>query len=248
MKKLVPFILLPILVFSLSACGNTKQQTESISAPQESESFSQTEEHDQDAEETVATNTESGPESEEQGKSEGTDILIAYFSRADENYGVGVIEKGNTEIIAEMIAEETGGELFHIERSTPYPTNYDECTDEAKKEQEENARPELASELESIENYNTIFIGYPIWWSDMPMAVYTFLESYDFSGKTIVPFCTHAGSGLSSTVSRIQDACPDATVLEGVAIQGSTAQNDRSNANETVMEWLKDCGFTDSDT
>ena len=163
MKKLVPFILSLVLVFSLSACGNTEQQTERTSAPQERESSLYTEGSDQDTEETVPANTESDLESEEQGESAGTDILIAYFSRADENYGVGVIEKGNTEIIAEMIAEETGGELFHIERSTPYPADYDECTDEAKKEQEENARPELASELESIEAYNTIFIGYPIW-------------------------------------------------------------------------------------
>lgn len=240
MKKLVPFILSLVLVFSLSVCGNTEQQTERISAPQESESSSQTEVGDQDAEETVPVNTESDLESEEQAESAGTDILIAYFSRADENYGVGMIEKGNTEIIAEIIAEETGGELFHIERSTPYPADYDECTDEAKKEQEENARPELASELESIEAYNTIFIGFPIWWSDMPMAVYTFLESYDFSGKTIVPFCTHAGSGLSSTVSSIQSACPDATVLDGFAIQGSTAQNEQSEAKEAVMSWLEE--------
>lgn len=168
MKKLVPFILSLVLVFSLSACGNTEQQTERTSAPQEIESSLYTEGSDQDMEETVPVNTES----EEQGESAGTDILIAYFSRADENYGVGVIEKGNTEIIAEMISEETGGELFHIERSAPYPADYDECTDEAKKEQEENARPELASELDSIENYSTIFIGFPIWWSDMPMAVY----------------------------------------------------------------------------
>lgn len=245
MKKLVPFMISLVLVFSLSACGNTGQQTERTSAPQEKESSLQTEGNNQDAEEMVPANTESDLESEEQGESAGTDILIAYFSRADENYGVGVIEKGNTEIIAEMISEETGGELFHIERSTPYPADYDECTDEAKKEQEENARPELASELESIEAYNTIFIGFPIWWSDMPMAVYTFLESHDFSGKTIIPFCTHAGSGLSSTVSSIQDTCPDATVLEGFAIQGSTAQNDRSNANEAVIEWLEKSGFAE---
>ena len=243
MKKLVPFILSLVLVFSLSACGNTEQQTERTFAPQESESSLYTEGSDQDTEETVPANTESDLASEEQGESAGTDILIAYFSRADENFGVGVIDKGNTEIIAEMIAEETGGELFHIERSTPYPADYDECTDEAKKEQEENARPELASELESIEAYNTIFIGFPIWWRDMPMAVYTFLESHDFSGKTIIPFCTHAGSGLSSTVSSIQDTCPDATVLEGFAIQGSTAQNEQSKAKENVMKWLREIHF-----
>ena len=187
-------------------------------------------------------NTENNLENGEQGDMEDTDILIAYFSRADENYGVGMIEKGNTEIIAEMIADETGGELFHIERSTPYPADYDECTDEAKREQEENARPELASDLEGIESYDTIFLGFPIWWSDMPMAVYSFLESYDFSGKTIIPFCTHEGSGISSTESSIAEVCPDTEVLEGLGIRGSIAQNSQDEAKETVDGWLEEIG------
>ena len=244
MKKLSAFVFVLLLAISFSACGNTQQHAEHIPAQQESDSISaQADEKDTNIEETDLINTENNRENGEQGDMEDTDILIAYFSRADENYGVGMIEKGNTEIIAEMIADETGGELFHIERSTPYPADYDECTDEAKREQEENARPELASDLEGIESYDTIFLGFPIWWSDMPMAVYTFLESHDFSGKTIIPFCTHAGSGLSSTVSSIQTACPDATVLDGFSIQGSTAQNDQSNANEAVIEWLKKNGF-----
>lgn len=248
MRKILSFVLLFLLSVSLSACGNVEQQAENTSLSQTDAPVSaQADEKDTGTNETGLASEENMPENEEEKEAGETDILIAYFSRADENYGVGMIEKGNTEIIAEMIADETGGELFHIERSTPYPADYDECTDEAKREQEENARPELASNLENIENYDTIFLGYPIWWSDMPMAVYTFLESHDFAGKTIIPFCTHAGSGLSSTVSSIQAVCPDATVLDGFSIQGSTAQNERSNANEAVMEWLKDCGFTDSD-
>ena len=165
-------------------------------------------------------------------------ILIAYFSRAGENYGVGVIEKGNTEIVAEMVAEQTGGELFHIETVTPYPEDYDECTAVAQQEQRENARPELTATVEDMDAYDTVYLGYPIWWGDMPMAVYTFLESYDWSGKTIIPFSTHAGSGLSSTEARIASACSGAELLSGFTISGQTAQNDRETTQRAVQEWL----------
>ena len=127
-------------------------------------------------------------------------ILIAYFSHTGENYNVGVIEKGNTHIVADMIAEETGGDLFEIATVNPYPDTYEECTEVAMQEQRENARPELTAQVENMEQYDTVYLGYPIWWGELPMAVYTFLESYDFSGKTIVPFCTHEGSGLAGTV------------------------------------------------
>ena len=165
-------------------------------------------------------------------------ILIAYFSRAGENYGVGVIEKGNTEIVAEMIAEQTGGDLFHIETVTPYPQDYDECTAVAQREQRENARPELNATVDNMDDYDTIYLGYPIWWGNMPMAVYTFLESYDWNGKTIIPFSTHAGSGLSGTEAHIASACPGAELRSGFTISGQTAQNDRETTERAVLEWL----------
>jgi flavodoxin len=168
-----------------------------------------------------------------------TSILIAYFSRTGENYNVGVIEKGNTEIVAEMIAEQTGGDLFHIETVDSYPENYQECTNVAQQEQRDNARPELSATVANMDGYDTIYLGYPIWWGDMPMAVYTFLESYDFAGKTIIPFCTHAGSGLAGTVRSITSACPGASVESGLAISGTTAQNDRESAKNAVIQWLK---------
>ena len=169
--------------------------------------------------------------------------LVAYFSRTGENYGVGVIEKGNTHIIADMIAEQTGGKTFEIATVTPYPDNYDECTEVAQKEKNENARPELTATVDNMADYDVIFLGYPIWWGDMPMAVYTFLESHDFTGKTIVPFCTHAGSGLSGTVSSIKSACPGATVLDGLAVSGQTAQNDQAAAEKAVTDWLDASGL-----
>lgn len=176
---------------------------------------------------------------------QGKNILVAYFSRTGENYDVGYIEKGNTSIVADIISEQTGGKLFEIHPVVAYPENYDEATKVAKQEQAENARPELADNLEAIADYDVVFIGYPIWWGDMPMAVYTFLESHDFSDKTIVPFCTHAGSGLSSTESRIAALFPNATVLDGLAIPGSTAQNDRAETERAVTEWLQQNGMAE---
>ena len=168
-----------------------------------------------------------------------SNVLIAYFSRTGENYGVGYIEKGNTSIVADIIAEQTGGDLFEIRTLSAYPDNYDEATEVAKQEQNVNARPELADNLEDISDYNVIFIGYPIWWSDMPMAVYTFLESHDLSSKTIVPFCTHAGRGLSSTESSISSMFPNATILDGLAISGTTAQNNYEETEQAVINWLQ---------
>ena len=170
--------------------------------------------------------------------------LVAYFSRTGENYGVGVIEKGNTEIVAEMIAEQTGADLFHIETVTPYPQDYDECTAVARGEQQENARPALTATVENMDAYDTVYLGYPIWYGDMPMAVYTFLESYDWNGKTVIPFSTHAGSGLAGTEGKIASACSDAEFLDGFTISGQTAQNDRDAARRDVLEWLDRIGAT----
>ncbi|MDE7213572.1 MAG: NAD(P)H-dependent oxidoreductase [Anaeroplasmataceae bacterium] len=165
-------------------------------------------------------------------------ILVAYFSRADENYNVGTITKGNTEIVAEMIAEKMDGTLFHIIRETPYPKEYNACTEEAQAEKNQKARPKLL-ETKSIEDYDIIFLGYPIWWGDMPMAVYTFLESQNWNGKTLVPFCTHEGSGLSGTANQLKSTCIGANVLEGLAIRGSTAQKDAVSTKESIEQFLK---------
>ncbi len=168
--------------------------------------------------------------------------LVAVFSRADENYGVGFVEKGNTMILAEMIAGQTGADLFEIRTVNPYPRNYGECTDVAKKEQSENARPALAEDKD-ISGYDTIFLGYPCWWGDMPMAVFTFLEAHDFSGKTVVPFCTHEGSGMGRTESSLKRTLPGAKILRGLAVRGATAQNSRDAARKSVASWLKGLGL-----
>ena len=169
-------------------------------------------------------------------------VLVAYFSRADENYNVGYIKKGNTEIIAEMIAEKTGGTLFHIERTTPYPVAYNPCIEEVQQELRSKARPEIKGDV-AVEDYDVIFLGYPNWWGDVPMAVYTFIEKHDWQGKTVIPFCTHEGSGLGSTVRKLKDACTGATFADGLTVQGTTAQNSQAAAKKSVDSWLDKLGY-----
>lgn len=240
MKKILLLILTILMIFSLTACGDTNSVSETgkPSSFSAQNNIAADEPGSPPALETSSPNNPQGMQTPTIETTSGGNILIAYFSRAGENYNVGFIEKGNTQIIAEMIAEETNGTLFRIETVIPYPEGYDETTEIAKQEQKDNARPEIIGSIENMEDYDMIFLGYPIWWGDMPMAVYTFLENYDFSGKTIIPFCTNEGSGLSNTVRSISDTCSDATVLDGFSIQGKIAQESQEEAKQSVIIWL----------
>lgn len=164
--------------------------------------------------------------------------LVVYFSHTGENYAVGTITEGNTAIIAKMIAQEAGADTFEIIPEKDYPAKYKECTDVAKEEQKKNARPAYKGDIDTA-GYETIYIGYPIWWGDLPMVVYSFLEKHDLNGKTLVPFCTHEGSGISGTDNKIKKLYQGATVTKGLALRGSTAQNKRSDAKKSVEDWLK---------
>ena len=164
-------------------------------------------------------------------------VLIAYYSRAGENYFGGAyrnITVGNTEKVAKVIAAMTGGVLFRIEQSEPYSDDYRTCTEQAKKDLQHHARPALAALPENIEDYDEIYLGYPNYWGTMPMAVYTFLEHCDFTGKTIYPFCTHEGSGLSGTVNDIRKAAKGASVSKGLAVCGSYVDK----AEPEISEWV----------
>jgi len=170
-------------------------------------------------------------------------ILVVYFSRTGEEYGVGNITKGNTAIVAEIIAQKTGGDLCELKAVTPYPAGYEDCKKIASREKATKARPPYVGDVDNFAEYTTVFIGYPIWYGDAPQIVYTFLEGHDFGGKKIVPFCTHGGSGLSSTDQQISLTCPTATVLKGFDLRGATAQNNRSQTESTVKENLRRLGL-----
>ena len=170
-------------------------------------------------------------------QTENRKCLIGYFSRPGNNYVNGTIVHlpvGNTEVVAKIIQEITNGDLFHIEAVNAYPGDYTETTEVAKEELRTSARPKLTRQQENFASYDVIFLGYPNWWGTMPMPVFSFLEEYDFSGKTIMPFCTHEGSGLGRSVADIRKMCPQSTVLEGLAIRGG----DVKNARDIVSGWL----------
>lgn len=165
-------------------------------------------------------------------------ILIAYFSRKGNNwFGDGIVDLkiGNTEVAANTIKALIGGDLFHIETTQAYPLGYDECTDVAKAEFKQKARPKLTAAIADFKYYDVIFLGYPNWWGTMPMANFTFLDSYDFTGKIVIPFCTHEGSAMGNSERDLIRYLPQASVLRGLAIKGSSV----NSAQPLIEKWIK---------
>lgn len=168
--------------------------------------------------------------------------LIAFYSRAVENYFGGAyrcISVGNTEKAAKMLAGLTNGKLYKIQQAQPYSKDYQTCIAEAKADLQKSARPEILDLPNNLDAYNEIYLGYPNYWGTMPMAVYTFLEHYDLTGKIIHPFCTHEGSGLSRTEQDIQKAAPGAIVTKGLAIHGSSVDSAKPALEQWVQETKK---------
>ena len=168
--------------------------------------------------------------------------LIAFFSRADENYFGGAmryVKVGNTEIVVNDMKEMISADTFKIEMKDPYSPVYMTCIDEAKKDLRKKARPELVSMPEFIDEYDTVILAYPNYWGTMPMAVFTFLENFDFSGKTILPLCTNEGSGMGGSERDIKKTCPGAAVKSGLSVTGSEA----ANAVGRVKKWLAASGL-----
>lgn len=166
-----------------------------------------------------------------------SNILVAFYSRADENYVSGQIrtlKTGNTEIAAGIIAKLTRADTFKIEQIQPYAKDYNECIAQAQSDQKRNARPELKNYPDSLDGYDVIYLGYPNYWSTMPMAVFTFLEHFNFSGKEIRPFCTHEGSGMGSSMDDIRRLCPDVAISQGLAIRGGSVER----SEDEIQKWL----------
>ena len=180
-------------------------------------------------------------------------ILIAYFTWSDNTIvenpdsidvdaetSASVLSPGNAELIANWIAEKTGGDLFSIKTQNKYSSDYDECLNQARKERDNNERPVLVGRVNNIDDYDVIFLGFPNWWYTCPMAVFTFVESYDLSGKTIIPFCTHGTGGLSRTIRDLKNLLPaDCEVLEAIGVYRPEVKNSKSR----VLDWLKKLGY-----
>jgi flavodoxin len=246
-KHIFAFLLCFVMVFMLAACGNSAENSGNAESA-EKEAVSKSD--DTAVSQTPASSEEAEPKTDTTADTEeltsGSNILVVYFSRTGEQYGVGVIDKGNTAIVADMIIEATGADSFEIlPQDDYYPYTYDELTDVAKKEQNENARPAYAGDVPDLSQYDTVFIGAPVWWGDWPMICYTFFEnnSEALAGKTLIPFSTHEGSGLSGFDRKLASAIPNSTVGEGLAIQGNDAQNNQDSVNDKVNDWLSGLGF-----
>lgn len=238
-QKIVTLLLAGTMIVSLAACGR-----EDVSQENSNENVQAIQETEQDAGKQNET-ADSGSD-----QNTGSNILIAYFSvpedidisGIDADAGASVVVQngeavGNMQFMAEAIQQAVGGDLFRIETEEEYPLDHDPLVDQAADEQSENARPALSTHIENLENYDTIFVGYPNWWGDMPQPMYSFFEEYDFAGKTIIPFNSHGGSGFSDTISTIADMQPDAAVVEdGLTI----SRNDVAVSNQTVKEWAKE--------
>ena len=224
-KTMVALFMVFILAAAMVGCAGSNNETDSNSDAKIGNRSEENSEDKKTGTDTSGSNEESKAEdSVENGK-----ILVAYFSHS-----------GNTKKIAEEIQSKTGADLFEIKTVNTYSDDYNTVLDEAKAEQKDNARPELSEQVKDMAQYQTIIIGFPIWWGDMPMAVYSFLDEYDLSGKTVLPFCTHGGSGLCQTDKNIQNEEKDAEVTDGLAISDSSLDD----ADGDIDQWLKSNGVT----
>lgn len=232
MKKLLSILLFVTTLFALISCGGTNAPSgQSAQSSRPSNAAEATPEPSPEASETAAGADEYADSEADDGTQEPSlkgDALIAYFSWS-----------GNTQHMAQLIAEQTGGDLFEIKTTTPYTEDYDALLDIARRELADDARPQLAAHVEDWESYDLIFVGFPNWWNDAPMAVYTFLESYDFSGKTLIPFNTSSSGGFGRSLPGIEESASGATILEGLDLR----QSELSDARNRIAQWLNGLGI-----
>ena len=233
-KKLFAFMTACMLTFALAACGNTGSNAEESTIPEpdttetpavETKSKAETEESAPPADTSEET-TESQSEPEDTAETG----LVVYFSWS-----------GNTESVALEIQNQTGADMFRLVPAEPYTDDYDTLLDIAQEEQKNGARPAISGSIENFDSYEVVYLGFPNWWGDMPMNLYSFLDDYDLSGKTIVPFVTSGGSGFSNTIRTIESMEPDAEVLEGLSLGSSQA----ANPGDAVADWLSGLGLAE---
>ncbi len=226
MKKIAAVLLAGAVMSSLAACGSagnetTASQTTKVSEAENTTAATQTKNETEQAVAEQAVADQSTGEADPKS-------LVVYFSWS-----------GNTESVAQEIAAQTGAEVFKIEPQEPYTDDYDELLDIAQEEQRNSARPAIAGSIEDLDSYEVIYLGFPNWWGDMPMILYTFLEEYDLTGKTVAPFVTSGGSGFSNTVSAMKSLEPEASFLDGLSLGSSAA----AEPGDSVGDWLEDIGL-----
>lgn len=237
MKKIMAIFLTLTMAFVLVACG-TAEETVQETTESITEERVETEESSQNEDETSSITS-----------SEQKNILIAYFSWAenavlaedvDAVTSPSVITPGNVQQLAAWVQEETGGDIFSIQVTDPYPSDWDECLERANQERGENARPELVGNVENLENYDVVFLGYPNWWYGVPMALLTFLDNNDLSGKQVYLFCSHGTGGLANSVEIITEAVPDAEISDNIF---DCYEEEAAGSEEAIIEWVNGLGY-----
>lgn len=233
-KKLFAVMVACLLTFALAACGNTGNDMEEAAVPEPSttvEPVAGTESEPESEESTSPANTsDEAMETESEPEDAAATELVVYFSWS-----------GNTESVAAEIQNQTGADIFRLVPAESYTDDYDALLDIAQEEQRNGARPAISGSIENFDSYEVVYLGYPNWWGDMPMILYSFLDDYDLSGKTIVPFVTSGGSGFSNTISTIESMEPDADVLDGLSLGSSQA----ANPGDAVENWLSGLGLAE---
>lgn len=231
MKKVFSFILVSIMVFSFAACTATQKAVQNTAEPSSA----------------AATETDSEPGNTLQ--TQGGNVLVAYFSWSDNAVldddvdavsSPSVIPPGNVQQLAQWVQEQTGGDLFKIQVTEPYPSDWNECLDRANQERGDNARPQLIANVENLDEYDTVFLGYPNWWYGVPMALLSFLEQNDLSGKQIYLFCSHGTGGLANSVDLIMNAAPHANISDNIF---DCYEEDAPSSQQNIQEWVNKLGF-----
>lgn len=240
MKKIVSLLLSFVLVFSFTACVYAEEPPEAAK--------------NQEASETAAMEAEAGESTAQTDEAGQTNILVAYFSWADNAVlaedvdavaSPSVIPPGNVQQLAGWVQEETGGDLFSIQVADPYPSDWDECLARANEERGEDARPELTENVENLDQYDTVFLGYPNWWYGVPMALLSFLDQNDLSGKEVYLFCSHGTGGLANSVEIITEAAPDAAISDQIF---DCYEEDAPSSLDAIKSWVSELGYSAAET
>lgn len=256
MRRWMAAALAALMVLSLAACAGNQQEEQpaSAEATEQSQSASVQEEEEPASPEEPAS-TEQQPEepassTEQPSDAQESGVLVAYFSWADNAVIDGEVDAvaspsvtapGNVQQLAQWVSERTGGDLFSIQVTEPYSSDWDACLERANQERAEDARPELTASVEQLERYDTVFLGYPNWWYGVPMALLSFLEENDLSDKQVYLFCSHGTGGLASSVEQIDEALPDSTALSENIFD--VYEEEASSSQQDILAWLEELGY-----
>lgn len=256
MRRWMAAALAALMVLSLAACAGNQQEEQSASAEATEQSQSApVQEEEEPASPEEPASTEQQPEepassTEQPSNAQESGVLVAYFSWADNAVIDGEVDAvaspsvtapGNVQQLAQWISERTGGDLFSIQVTEPYSSDWDACLERANQERAEDARPELTASVEQLERYDTVFLGYPNWWYGVPMALLSFLEENDLSDKQVYLFCSHGTGGLASSVEQIDEALPDSTALSENIFD--VYEEDASSSQQDILAWLEELGY-----